>query len=70
MIYCILPGRIFTVAQRERAQEDFKVPYEGAHLTHPPTIHRRKTATAPGLPYNTIAMYEDLKLMRNWERRI
>ena len=36
----------FTVAQRERAQEDFNVPYEGAHICI------RKTATAPGSPYS------------------
>ena len=30
LIYYILLGRIFTVAQRERTQEDFKVLYEGA----------------------------------------
>ena len=40
----------FTVALRERAQEDFNVPYKGAHLTQPP-IHVRKTATAPGSSY-------------------
>ena len=40
----------FTVAQRERAQEDFNVPYEGAP-PHPPHICIRKTATAPGSPY-------------------
>ena len=41
----------FTVAQRERAQEDFNVPYEGAP-PHPPHICIRKTATAPGSPYS------------------
>ena len=41
----------FTIAQRERAQEDFNVPYEGAPL-HPPPICIRKTATAPGSPYS------------------
>ena len=37
----------FTIAQRERAQEDFKVPYQGAP-PRPTPIHVRKTATAPG----------------------
>ena len=41
----------FTVAQRERGQEDFNVPYEGAP-PHPPSICIRKTATAPGSPYS------------------
>ena len=41
----------FTIAQRERAQEDFNVPYEGAP-PHPPPICIRKTATAPGSPYS------------------
>jgi len=42
----------FTAAQRESAQEDFKVLYEGAP-PHPPTpIRIRKTATAPGSPYS------------------
>ena len=41
----------FTVAQRERAQEDFNVPHEGAP-PHPPPICIRKTATAPGSPYS------------------
>ena len=40
----------FTVAQRERVQEDFNVPYEGAP-PHPPPICIRNTATAPGSPY-------------------
>ena len=40
----------FTVAQRERAQKDFNVPYKGAP-PHPPHICIRKTATAPGSPY-------------------
>ena len=51
MIYFItfyLAG--FTAAQRERAQEDFKVLYEGAP-PHPP-IPIPKTATAPGLPWS------------------
>ena len=43
----------FTVAQRERAQEDFNVPYEGAP-PHPPHICIRKTATAPGSPKSWI----------------
>ena len=49
LIYDLLhfTGQDFTAAQRERAQEDFKVP----HLTHPP-IRIRKTATAPGSPYS------------------
>ena len=41
----------FTIAQRERAQEDFNVPYEGAP-PHPSPICIRKTATAPGTPYS------------------
>ena len=45
----------FTVAQRERAQEDFNVPYEGAPTSPTPHLHTkdsiRKTATAPGSPY-------------------
>ena len=46
-------GQDFTAAQRERAQEDFKVLFKGAppSLTHPP-IRIRKTATAPGSPYS------------------
>jgi len=30
------------VAQRERAQQDFKVPYKVPHLTHPPFTYERK----------------------------
>ena len=41
----------FTIAQRERAQEDFNVPYEGAP-PHAPPICIRKTAIAPGSPYS------------------
>ena len=43
-------GQDFTAAQRERAQEDFKVPFKGAP-PHPPPIRTRKTATAPGSLY-------------------
>ena len=44
-------GQDFTAAQRERAQEDFKVLFKGAP-PHPPPIRIRKTATAPGSPYS------------------
>ena len=54
-IYYILLGRI-TAAQRERAQEDFKVLYEGAP-PHPPPIHIRKRATGPGSPYSFQIVY-------------
>ena len=30
------------VAQRERAQQDFKVPYKVPHLTHPPFTYERQ----------------------------
>ena len=30
------------VAQRERAQQDFKVPYKMPHLTHPPFTYERQ----------------------------
>ena len=32
----------FTVAQRERAQEDFNVPYEVPDLTHPTFAYERQ----------------------------
>ena len=32
----------FTVAQRERAQQDLKVPYKVPHLTHPPFTYERQ----------------------------
>ena len=51
-IYYILLGRIFRAAQRERAQEDSKVPFKGAPPHPPPPIRIRKTATAPGSPYS------------------
>ena len=53
MIYDLLhfTGQDFTAAQRERAQEDFKVLFEGAR-PHLPPIRIRKTATAPGSPYS------------------
>ena len=53
MIYDLLhsTGQDFTAAQRERAQEDFKVLFKGAP-PHPPPIRIRKTATAPGSPYS------------------
>ena len=38
----------FTVAQRERAQEDFKVPYEGA-LPHSPTYSYTKDSHSTGI---------------------
>ena len=44
-------GQDFTAAQRERAQEDFKVLFKGAP-PHPPPIRIRRTATAPGSPYS------------------
>ena len=47
----------FTVAQRERAQEDFKVPYEGAP-PHPPPIRIWKTATKPGSLYSFRIVHE------------
>ena len=30
------------VAQRERAKQDFKVPYKVPHLTHPPFTYERQ----------------------------
>ena len=44
-------GQDFTAAQRERAQEDFKVLFKGAP-PHPPPNYIRNTATAPGSPYS------------------
>ena len=49
VISCILLFILFTpfywaefVAQRERAQRDFKVPYKVPHLTHPPFTYERQ----------------------------
>ena len=45
-------GQDFTAAQRERAQEDFKVLFKGAPPSPTSPIRIRKTATAPGSPYS------------------